>query len=232
MADDQRVYSDEEFALVLRTAAELANRADQPTLSSGGLTLAEMKSAAAQAGFDPALVERAARQLVTPTVSTPFERLVGGPLRHEQELQFAIKLDERSAARLVSAMRINPHFHSSDPGHSSALGMTWSAAADGDVLRIAARPDANGTTVSVTLDRRGTFVLTGVVSSLAMFFAALFSIYALAPESLAQGVGGLVVGAGGILTLARTFWASSTRKAREKLAGVVDTIGHTLSDGK
>ena len=53
MSDDQRVYSDEEFALILRTAAELASRAEQPGFSSNGLTLAEMKSAAAQAGLDP-----------------------------------------------------------------------------------------------------------------------------------------------------------------------------------
>jgi len=50
MADDQRVYSDEEFALILRKAAELASRAESPATSSAGLTLTGMKSAAAQAG--------------------------------------------------------------------------------------------------------------------------------------------------------------------------------------
>ena len=64
MADDQRVYSDEEFALILRKAAELASRGESPAASQAGLTLTEMKSAAAQASLDPALVERAMR---TPT---------------------------------------------------------------------------------------------------------------------------------------------------------------------
>jgi hypothetical protein len=63
MSDDQRVYSDEEFALVLRKATELASRAEPRTPSSAGLTLTEMKAAAAQVGLDPALVERAARLL-------------------------------------------------------------------------------------------------------------------------------------------------------------------------
>ncbi len=41
MPDDQQVYSDEEFALILRKAAELANQ--EPTGSSStGLTLTEM----------------------------------------------------------------------------------------------------------------------------------------------------------------------------------------------
>src|SRR5262245_39891252 len=162
MADDQRVYTDEEFARILRTAAELASRAERPRFSSNGLTLTEMKSAAAQAGLDPALVERAARLLVTRAAASPLERLMGGPLRHEHDARFSIKLDEHNAARLLSAVRINTDFHSSDPGHSSALGMTWKASGDGDVLSVTARPDAGGASVSVVIDRRGTFVLTGV----------------------------------------------------------------------
>src|SRR3954465_9179063 len=124
MADDQRVYSDEEFALILRTAAELASRAEQPSFSSNGLTLAEMKSAAAQAGLDPALVERAARMLVPRATASPVERLIGGPLRHEHDARFPIELDEDSAARLLSAVRISAtHFHSSNAGPSSPPGM-------------------------------------------------------------------------------------------------------------
>lgn len=227
--DDQRVYSDEEFAVILRTAAELAGRAEQAGSSSSGLTLAEMKSAAAQAGLDPALVERAARQLVTQVTASPFERLIGGPLRHEHHARFSVILDEERAARLLSAVRIGAtHFHSGNDGHSSALGMTWSASGDGDVLSVVARPDEHETSVSVVIDRRGTLVLTVAVSSLAMFFAVLFSVFALYPEAPALGIGGLVVGVGGILTLARGYWTSSTKKVRDKLGVVMDTVGQTL----
>ena len=83
MSDDQRIYSDEEFALILRKASELASRAEGAASASGGLTLTEMKAAAAQVGLDPALVERAARMLATNTPSSPIDRLIGGPLRHE-----------------------------------------------------------------------------------------------------------------------------------------------------
>lgn len=55
MTDDHRVYSDEEFALVVRKAAELASRTESPAAASAGLTLADMKSAAAHAGLDPDL---------------------------------------------------------------------------------------------------------------------------------------------------------------------------------
>lgn len=98
MADDPRVYSDEEFALVLRTAAELASRAERPDFSSNGLTLAEMKSAAGQAGLDPALVERAARMLVTRATASPVERLIGGPLRHEHDARFPVRCSHQCHA--------------------------------------------------------------------------------------------------------------------------------------
>ena len=38
MSDEQRVYTDEEFALILRKAAELASRDEVPGSSSTGLT--------------------------------------------------------------------------------------------------------------------------------------------------------------------------------------------------
>src|SRR5689334_1826213 len=106
MPDRERVYTDEEFALVLRKAAELA-RSAEPGTPSTGLTLAEMKSAAAQAGVDPALVERAARMLGANTSTSSIVRLIGGPLRHEHDVRIAMTLDDESAARLLSAVRIS-----------------------------------------------------------------------------------------------------------------------------
>jgi hypothetical protein len=53
MSNDQRVCSDEEFALILRRAAELASRGESPAALSAGLTLTEMKAAAVQVGIDP-----------------------------------------------------------------------------------------------------------------------------------------------------------------------------------
>jgi hypothetical protein len=139
-----------------------------------------------------------------------------------------MKLDEDSAARLLSAVRINTDFHSYDPGHSSAHGMTWKASGAGDVLSVAAHPAADGTSVSVVIDRRGTFVLVGVTSSVAMLFSIFFSAFALGPEAPALGVAGLVAGVGGVFAIARAYWASSTRRVQEKVGVVLDAVGRTL----
>jgi hypothetical protein len=229
MADDQRVYSDEEFALILHKAAELANRAEFPATSSEGLTLAEMKEAASQAGFEPALIEKAARLVATSVPPSPLERLTGGPLRHRHEIHLPIKLDEDKAAQLLSAVRITASLAGhTDVGHSSAMGMTWHDGGDVESFSVIARPDEDGTTVVADLNRRGTLALVMFGSGVTSFLATMFGAFALYPESPALGVAGTIAGVGGVLALARTYWASSTRKVRERIRDVLDTIEQTL----
>ena len=230
MSDDQRVYSDEEFALILRTATELANRAEPTATSSSGLTLAEMKAAAAQVGLDPALVEHAARLVATNATASPLERLVGGPLRHSHQVRFPIKLDEKRAAQLLSAVRISAGLPGrTDVGTSSSLGMTWHDGGEVEALGVTARAEEAGTTISVVLDRRGTLGFVGVVAGITIFFTVLFSIFALYPEAPALGFGGLVVGVGGVLALARGYWATSTKRVQERISGVLEAIGQNLT---
>jgi hypothetical protein len=233
MSDDQRVYSDEEFALILRKATELASRSDGPAFSSEGLTLAEIKAAAAQVGLDPALVERAARMLTATATETPLERVIGGPMRHNLEARFPMRLDENSAALLLSAVRIGASLAGSqDVGHSSSLGMTWHDGGELESLRVTARPEKDGTTVSVVLDRRGTLTMVGMFSGMAMSLAVLFAAFALYPEAPALGFGGFIAGIGGVAGVARGYWASSTRKIRERIDGVMAAIDQTLTQSE
>lgn len=230
MSEDQRVYSDEEFALILRQVAELGSRAEPPGAPSAGLTLTEMKAIAAQVGLDPALVERVARRLGAKATASPFERLIGGPLRHDQEVRFPIKLDENRAALLLSAVRISAGLAGRrDVGHSGSMGITWHDGGDTEALSVTARPEVNDTAVSVVLDRRGTLGVVALFSGVAMFFAVLFAASALYPEAPALGYGGFLAGIGGVLAVARGYWASSTRKARERIGVVMDAIGQNRS---
>lgn len=229
MAEDPRVYSDEEFALILRKAAEIASRAETRAGPSGGLTLAEMKSAAAQAGLDPALVERAARMLTATRSASPVEWLTGGPLRHHHEVRLPVILDEQSAARLLSAVRIAGGLAGHrDVGHSSSMGMTWHDGGDLESLSVMARPDDDGTSVSVVLSRGGPFALVAMSFATASFLTVLFSVFALYPEAPALGVTGFIAGVGGALAAARGYWAASTRRVRERIGDVMDTIEQTL----
>ena len=109
------------------------------------------------------------------------------------------------------------------------MGMTWHDGGELESLSITARPDEDGTAVSIVLDRRGTLGVVAMVSGIAMFFAVLFSVFALYPEAPALGFGGIIAGMGGALAVARGYWASSTRNVRERISVVMDAIGQTLS---
>ena len=58
--------------------------------------------------------------------------------------------------------------------------------------------------------------------------ALLFAGSALYPESHALGVGGAIVGVGGILAAARGYWASSTKRVRERIGQAMNVIEKTL----
>jgi hypothetical protein len=226
MSDDQRVYSDEEFALILRQATEWVNRAEAHGPSSSGLTLGEMKAAAAQAGLDPELVERAARILLPNTSPSGFERLTGGPIRHCRELHFPVTLDEAGAARLLATVQIR----ADQPGNggSSPMGMFWHAQDEMEVLSVTARPEEGGTSITVRFDRLGTFAVVQL-GILLGFLAAVFGGMVIAGEvGTVAGAVASVSGTSGIVALARGYWASSTKRGRERIIGVMDALGQSI----
>ncbi|HEX7070679.1 MAG TPA: hypothetical protein VF190_07730, partial [Rhodothermales bacterium] len=150
--------------------------------------------------------------------------------RHDYAARFPVKLDEDTAAMLLSSIRINASRAGyRDTGHSSPQGMTWHDGGEIESLGVTARPDGDGTAVSVALDRRSTFGLMAAFSGMAAFLVVLFGMYGLYPESAALGIGGGITGVGGILAAARGFWSISTRRVRERINGVMDAVGNTLS---
>jgi hypothetical protein len=214
----------------LRKAAELAAPADPSSRSSSGLTLAEMKAAAAQVGIDPALVERAARLMTANATAAPSfsERLFGGRARYSDEAHFPIVLDEASAAQLMSAIRIG--VGRPGEGHSSALGLTWRSSEDsGSILSLTAQNHHEGTSVTAELDRRGTLVIVTIMTAVASFMSLLFG--ASVAGELFPGFepAGALLGLAGVLAVARRYWGSSTRAARDRLSRVMDSVGRYLT---
>lgn len=221
------MYSDEEFALILRKAAELATPSEPLGRSAGGLTLAEMKAAASEAGFDPDLVERAARLLPASSASASFfERLIGGQLQLKNEAWFRTVLSEPGAAKLLSALLID--VDPSGKGHSGATGMTWRSSGDIEIFMVTARPDEGGTAVTVALDRGGTLAVTGTVALIGSFMAALAGIGLGSELGPAIGVPVIFSGIGGVLAIARHYWASSTRTARDRIGLAMDAVSQSL----
>lgn len=231
MSEDQRIYSDNEFAIILRKATELSSRPERLASSSPstGLTLHEMKAAASEAGIDPALIERAARMLPTTTVLSPLERLIGGPMRHEQVAQFPISLDENRAARLLSAARISAGAGGGAvAGHSSTLGVTWNDGSELDALSVTARSGKDGTEVLVAVDRQSTIAASAVFSVIGMVAAGIAGV-AMSELSPLLGLGASAVVAGGVLAGARRYWSTTTRQLHERVMDVMEGIVPVLA---
>ncbi|HEU4828366.1 MAG TPA: hypothetical protein VFT04_04150 [Gemmatimonadales bacterium] len=227
ITDHRRVYSEAEFALILRKAAELENRSEAPRPASDGLTLAEMKAAASEVGIDPALVERAARLLPASSTASPFERLLGGPVRHDGEIHVPVALDEAGAARLLSAVQLSAG--QPGTGHSSAIGMVWHAQDEGEPFSVTAQPEECGTSVAVRLDRRDTMASIQAVAAVGLVGATTAGFVVASQVGLELGAAAGVCGMGGILALGRLYWTSSTRRARERISGMVDAVGRSLA---
>jgi hypothetical protein len=210
----------------LRKAAELA----EPSGAPGGLTIDEMKAAAAQVGIDPAFVERAARLLTATEAAAPsfMERLIGGRVRHSGEAYFPIVLDEARVAKLLSAIRIGAG--QPGDGHSSALGLTWRSYVDGgSVLSLTAQADHEGTSVTADLDRRGPLAIVASLTGVGSFMAVLFG-GTIAGEIISGfEPAGALLGLVSVLAVARSYWGASTRTARDRLSRVMDSVSRFLT---
>jgi len=189
-----------------------------------------MKAAAAQVGVDPALVERAARLVTATATASPsfIERLFGGRARYSGEAHFPIDLDEAGVAQLMSAIRIS--VGQPGEGHSSALGLTWRSSDDGGaVLSLTAQTDHESTSVTAELDRRGTLAVVASMAGVGSVLAVLLG-GSLANE-FAPGFepAGALLGLVGVLAVARSYWGSSTRTARDRLSHVMDSVSRFLT---
>jgi hypothetical protein len=188
-----------------------------------------MKTAAAEAGIDPALVERAARLLpVGDSAASSFlVRLMGGELQLRNEAHFSTVLSEAEAATLLSAVRVE--VGPAGDGHSGPSGMTWHAANGFDTLRVTSRPDQDGTTVEVVLHRGGALALTGMAAVAGSVLTGMVGIFGVGPEfGPAVGVSVVLSGISAALALARSYWASSTRTARERIGRTIDCVDYSI----
>lgn len=117
-----RVYGEKEIGRILQRATELQH--DEPTAPATGMTLAELEEIAAEAGIDPRLLRRAARELeTTRNDGSLLTRVVGDEVVLVRETTLAGELDEEGFERVVAAIQMS----SRDHGQPSLLGrtLTW-----------------------------------------------------------------------------------------------------------
>jgi len=221
ISDDEKVYGDEELAFILHKAAELARPSNAEGDSSSGLSLEEIKTVAAEVGLDPSLIERAARLIPQGARESRLERLIGGPLQHRRDVRVRTELTAEKAAHLLATVR--GIVEAQGEGQSDASGMSWHSKGGAVHTSVTANAETAGTHVRVRVDRRGMSFLTAFSSVVAtMPFAS--PLIDAGPSIVSVALAVLPVAVG------RVFWAYSTRRAREKVEALVDTVGRSLAE--
>ena len=98
-----RRFSDEEFALILRTASEMGEGPD-PAPPQQGLTLPEIQEIAEEVGIDPVRVSRAAALLPSGEVEA-LNRLLGGSVKYRFEHTIPGTVPTEELSRVMDVAR-------------------------------------------------------------------------------------------------------------------------------
>ncbi|MBT8335463.1 MAG: DUF3110 domain-containing protein [Gemmatimonadetes bacterium] len=226
---DDRTFSEQEFALILTRASEMARASDVIGPSSEGFSLAEIKAVAAEAGFDPALVERAARLMPEGGGPSRLERILGGPIRHRVETRYDRPLDDEKAARLLAAIRTEVEERGHGTAHTN--GVTWQSAGVGTDWLVNAASDGEGTRLRVIADRRVALGVVGtatVIGTLAVGIATVLFFELIELQSQVLGwstLSGLLLGT---MAIGRSVWARATRRVPARIAALMDELGRVL----
>lgn len=219
-------YSEREFALILRKAAELGSRPGEPSGSAPGFSLREIKTIAADVGIDPGLVEQAARLVAADSIPSGFERVIGGPVRYRRDFRVAGELTEERASRLLTALRAAYGQHGD--GESGAAALSWGSRGEPSRTFASAYSEGGETRVRLGVDRHGGLLLTTFLNLTGGVLTASIAGAILGPESFAAGAAILGSGVAAGLAGARTTWAITSRHTRERLDALVASIGEAL----
>lgn len=223
MAADNRRFTDEEFALVLRKAMALQEDAHQGrrSLPTGDLSLEDMKAVAREVGIDPALVERAVA-LLPAGGTTGIYRLLGGPTRYRLEHSGRRLLEREDLAEMLDVIRREMQH----PGKVTTEldGVVWETEGEVSQFHLSLSPRGESTEVRLTVNRDGAFILTWFLSLVGGMVVAGATGAILDPHSALGTVTILAAGAGGGLTLARTLWGRTTRSIKAKINRLMDAV--------
>ncbi len=226
MSEEDRRYSDSEFALILRRAFELEERRTGGERGDG-LTLQEIRAVAAEMGLDPASVERAAALLPAADAGT-LVRVFGGPSLYQMEYTATGEISRDSLNRVVDAIR---RVTSHQGKVTEVLGsLEWETVGELSQIHVTVTPREGQTTVRVLANRGPAGALTYFLPGLAGL-ASIGIIGAIAEPTTVVGITSLVAGClGGAFLTARTIYKGTTTRFRSKLRDLMDSISRAVDE--
>lgn len=226
MSEQDRRFSDSEFALILRRAFELDERRAGADPGEG-LTLQEIQAVAAEMGLDPASVDRAAASLPA-AGEGKLARLLGGPSLYQMEYTATGEISRDGLSRVVDAIRrVTNH----QGKVTEVLGsLEWQTVAETTQIHVTVSPREGQTAVRVLANRGGTGFLLYFLSSV-VGFISIGIIGAITEPTTAVGITSLVAGCLGTAFLtARTTFKTTTMRFRSKLRDLMDATSRAVDE--
>ena len=213
-----RRYSDEEFALILKRASDLQDRADRapatlPAQAGGasptdGYSLETVREIAQEVGLEQRFIDLAASSLAhDPVVTEPS--LLGGPLTHRLGYTFARTLTDVERIELLDVIRgVQKHQGEVNEVMGS---LEWKTVGRMDQMAVTISSNDENVSISVFNDLSGIAALTWIGSITVGLIAGGIVINALQPASVLVTTS--ILGAGGAVGLgaARAIWGATTR---------------------
>ena len=218
----ERRYTDEEVAQLLQRAADLDRDTESSTLARG-LSLAELRDVAAEAGIDPGMVTQAASELPGRRARRPTQGLLGGSGVVARTAALPGRLDRDAMGHLVDIIDAD----SSEQGTvGEALGsVRWTSSNRFSSRQIVLQP---GDTESVVrVEERYTRRARAVIHLLPMTYAAGAGLAAGA-EFFVAGAAQASVAVGAALAgfgIGRAIWSFLRSRSARRVEGLIGKLG-------
>lgn len=213
----ERLYTDREFALILRRATVLQAQGDEPRHA-----LSELQDVASQVGIPADLVARAAEEL---PLRADRGTMMGPPPSIYATAIVPATLRPASYPDLLAVIRRNVR----DPGQVRELssGLEWTRNTGYSTLTVAVSSTPDGVRLRVEGEHAGNrtmiFLIPMVVTGVAALIVA----------GVSSWTAGAIVGAGGIATSfvgARALWNRFAHRAGETVRNLRDALADALEE--
>jgi hypothetical protein len=214
---EERHYTEEEFAVILRTASEVPEdpKNRTPMTPRSGLTLSEIQEIASEVGIDPCRVSRAAA-LLPVEESSPLMKLVGGGPRYRMGDTVRGSIPIKDLGRIIEIARQTAGI----PGETREVlgGLEWTGSTAATGYGASVTPRGDQTHLQVWANHTDT--MAGIYGGVGMGTLGVIAVTLgklVFGESDAGILASLLSGIPPAFLVARTVWRRSTRKLRERL---------------
>lgn len=216
MEEDERRYSEKDFRRILKKAEELAEESDGTAEPETLLSLGDMKVAAAEAGLDPALVERAAHLIPAGSGGTVAGRLLRAMGWRRLVAAFPTPLTQQRATQILSVLRGSAGREGK--GEATPYGLVWQT--ERGRFIVAMHNEGRGSRVEVSADPSRWLALSGWLGIL----GGSVMIGTVEPSTAVGFIGGVAIG----LCVALGAWATITHRARKRADSLLDAVKHAM----